>query len=422
MKYFGTDGIRGVVSIDLNTRLIKKIAKALVIFYKRHKFKKVLLVGNDTRASSDYILANFSSILLEYGIEIHNVGELTSPCIAYIAKKFHYPMAMMISASHNSCEYNGIKFFNNAGEKISTLFEQELENYVDKKIYLKKTYSNIINVEHLKENYINYLQKLKQSKNTAIFDCASGATSYFIKKLFPKSKKIHANPNGHNINLNSGCTHIENLSLLCRKEKSIGFAFDGDGDRVIMVDEVGNIIDGDKMLYILSKFYLNKCDNLVGTIYTNEGLNLSLKKYNVNLLRAPVGDKNVYEKMLLTGTNLGGENSGHIILKHYTNTGDGILNAIIIMNILSTTHFTINELLNDYCEYHQSQDKVKLNNIINIDYENIIEKFKTDDTRIIVRPSGTEPIIRIMVESKNQTLSKNLCQKIKKYIENFIKN
>lgn len=418
MKYFGTDGIRGIVGKDINSKLLKKIAKGLVIFFNKHKMKKVLLVGNDTRVSSDFILSNISNILLEYGIEIHNIGYISSPALAYITKKYHYSLSMMISASHNSHEYNGIKFFNSQGEKISSEWELEIESYLEKKISRKKSYSNIKNVNSLLDDYINYLHRIKRNELPCIFDCASGGASEIVKRVFPNHETINSTPNGYNINLNSGCTHIEALCVKCRQEHTIGFAFDGDADRVLMVDTNGNIISGDKLLFVLSKYYQQYGDALIGTLYTNEGLKISLKKRNISLIRTQVGDKNVYEKMIETGSILGGENSGHIILRHYLNTGDGVLNAIIIMNILAITKLNINELLNDYEEYTQVYTNLKLTSNIKINTQDIIDKYKTDSSRIVIRPSGTEPLLRIMVESKDINLAQEISEKIIQEIEN----
>ncbi len=416
MKYFGTDGIRGIAGEGLNKKTLNKIARALITFYNRHNFRRVLLIANDTRISSDWILANIVVHLLEHGIEVHNLGIATSPCVAYLTKKYHYPMSIMISASHNSHEYNGIKFFNSRGEKLSTTYEYELESYMDKRIKNRKSFAKLKSVEKLKNDYINYLSRLKRHDYPCIFDCASGSASEIIRQIFPQHIAINSTPSGYNINHNAGCTHIESLCLECRKSKVVGFAFDGDADRVIMVDEYGNVINGDKILYILSKYYLQKGDMLIGTIYSNEGLKESLSKNKITLVRAGVGDRNVYDEMKKTGSILGGENSGHIILKHYTNTGDGILNAIILLNILFTTKLTISELLASYEEYHHETLNLKLNNLSQIDTDTLIKKFSTFDTRIVIRPSGTEPLLRIMVECQDKNKAKLIIEKIKEYI------
>ena len=420
MKYFGTDGIRGVVNKTLNNRIIKKVANALVRFYK-DKSKKILLVGNDSRISSDYILSVLATALLKQGIEIHNIGLCSSPCLAFLTKKFNYPLSLMLSASHNPSEYNGIKFFNSYGEKVDDKFEINFEHLMDMRpLKCCNKFSKIICLEHLKETYINFLRSLKRSNLPCIIDCANSGASEIIRRVYLKSQIINSNPNSENINLNAGCTHIDNLRLMCAKNRKIGFALDGDADRLIVVDELGRIIDGDKILYILSTFYLKSNDTVVGTIYSNEGLKTSLSKKNINFLRAPVGDKQVYKKMLENKTILGGENSGHIILKTFSNTGDGVLLTIILSNILSSTNLGLNSLLKNYTEYFQIMENIPNNKSFKTD-ENLklmIKRYEDEGSRIIIRPSGTEPLIRIMVENKNENSAKKVLNKLLFYIKN----
>ncbi len=419
MKYFGTDGIRGIVGKNLDVKLIKKIARGLVRFYNKNKIGKVLLVGNDSRISSDFILSNIEAILLKYGIQIDNIGVCSSPCLAHICKKFNYPLAMMISASHNSSEYNGIKFFNSNGEKITEQTELNLEKFMDSKISLgKKSFALQKNVSYLKDYYISYLKEIKHFDFPIILDCAYGGASEICKHLFEKSKIIHSNYNGYNINSNSGCTNIDFLRSICIKEHRLGLAFDGDADRIKIVDEKGNIISGDQILYILSKFYLKANDDIVGTIYSNAGLEKSLERRNIHLMRAKVGDKNVYEMMKKTNSILGGEDAGHIIIKPYQNTGDGVLIGILICNILNITKLKLSDLLKDYSEYFQAHANVQINKEfkLNKDINLLIKKYEHDGAKIIIRPSGTEPVIRIMVEHENKSIATDILEKLKTYI------
>ncbi len=421
MKYFGTDGIRGIIGKELNKSIITKIAKAIVLYYDKHKLKRILLVGNDSRISSDYISSTIESVLLKHGIEIHNIDICSSPCLAYLTREFNYPLGLMLSASHNPNEYNGIKFFNSLGEKVDDIFEEEFEYLMDKNFQIKKIeYTNRKNTEKLKENYINYLKKIKKFDFECIFDCANGGTSEIIKKIFSNCEIINHNPDGTNINNNAGCTHIERLQKLCIKKKKIGFAFDGDGDRIHIVSEHGEIINGDKILYILSKFFLQNNDSIVGTIYTNSGLEKSIKRSNINLIRAYVGDKNVYNEMLKNNSMIGGEESGHIIIRKYLNTGDGILTAIVIGNILKTSNLTIEELLSDYTEYYQTRANIKTTTNFSIleELKKKINELEKSGSKIIIRPSGTEPVIRLFVENKNKENAQNHI----KILENLIKN
>lgn len=422
MKYFGTDGIRGIVEKNFDNKLIKKIARGLVRFYNKSKIKRTLLVGNDSRISSDYILSIVESILLKYGIRIDNVGICSSPCLAYISKKFNYPLAMMISASHNSSEYNGIKFFNSNGEKISDQAETILENLMDSNCSLgKQNFALRKNVSYLKDYYIAYFKELKHFDFPLIIDCANGGASDICKSVFKKSKIVHSNYDGHNINDNSGCTNIEFMRSLCMKNHKLGLAFDGDADRVKIIDENGNIISGDKIIYILSKFYLKPNDKIVGTIYSNIGLEESLKKHNIELIRANVGDKNVYNLMTKHNAIIGGEDAGHIIIKPYLNTGDGVLIGILICNILNITKLKISDLLRDYTEYHQTHSTININKNfkINENLNLLIKKYENEGAKIIIRPSGTEPVLRIMAEHIDEKCSKNIVDVLKKYILNY---
>ncbi len=419
MKYFGTDGIRGIVGQKINKRLIEKIAKAVVCFFKKFKLKKVLLIGQDSRISSDYILSVFSSILLTNGIEIENIGICSSPCIAYLAKKFDYPLAMMISASHNTSEYNGIKFFNSLGEKISEKTELILENFIDHNHYKNSNeFSRLIDASNLKNFYIAFLKSIKHFDFPIIIDCANGGATDICKSVFNKSKLINNHPNGSNINANAGCTNIEFLRSLCLKEQKIGIALDGDADRINIVDERGNIVAGDKILYLLSKFFLIPSDKIVGTIYSNSGLEKSLKTRNIELIRANVGDKNVYEKMKKINADIGGENAGHIILRQYLNTGDGLLVGIVVCNILNISKLSLSELLNDYKEFYQATFNIKSDSKFypNENLRLLIDKFKLDGARIIIRASGTEPIIRLMVECEKKEKAEDILNKLKIYI------
>lgn len=413
MKYFGTDGIRKNTHA-FTKKFLEKLARGIVAFFERHKLGRTILIGNDGRISSDYILTTISSVLLSHGIEVHNLGICSSPSLAYVCSRFHYPLAMMISASHNPFDYNGIKFFNSAGEKISEDDECEFEYLFDRiKNLGGHEYRKLKNVSNLIKYYISHLKELKKAEIPCIIDCAFGGASEIAKSVFSETKIINSRPNGININQMSGCTNIEILRTECIKNKTIGFALDGDGDRLLVVDESGEEISGDKLIYIFSKYFLSRGDKCVGTIYSNRGLEEKLNSRGIDFIRAQVGDKNVYTSMKKHHAILGGENSGHIIIKPYTNTGDGLLNSIILLNILSSTRRTFNELLLDYKEYYQEHASISLdefNDKINLD--KIIKKYSNEGENIIIRKSGTEPIIRIMVESEVQEKSKKTLKNI----------
>ncbi|MBR4998617.1 MAG: hypothetical protein IKY10_01935 [Clostridia bacterium] len=428
MKYFGTDGIRGEIKKDLNNIIIDKVAHAIVLYYNKHKLKRILLVGNDTRISSGYILARLETKLLQNGIEVHNINQCSSPCLAFLTQKFNYPLGLMLSASHNPAEYNGLKFFNSFGEKVSDEFEQEFELLMDKKTKLK---NNIFTVEKNKDflinEYVNHLKSYINFNFPAIFDCSNGGVTEICKKLLPKQQKINISPNGTNINLNAGCTHLETLKSLCIKQQKIGFAFDGDGDRVHIVNFNGDVITGDKILFILSKFFQNPHDICVGTIYTNTGLEKCLNKRKIALKRSDVGDKNVYKLMKIENSSIGGEDSGHIIYKPLMNTGDGLLIAITVANILSLSNLSLTEILKGYEENFQYRKdlKIKDKNIVtqileNQDIKNTISYIEKQQAKVVVRLSGTEPLIRLFIEHKDEEIAKELMQKLCSEINSII--
>lgn len=423
MKYFGTDGIRGVAGKDLSSKFLKKLALGLVRFYKEKNLERVLLVGNDSRISSDFILSNIESVLLEYGIKVHDVGICSSPCLAYLTKKYKYPLSMMISASHNPYEYNGVKFFNANGEKISEKSELMIEHLIEKTSKPRlRQFAVRKYLDNIKTDYIDYLKSLIHFDLPIIIDCACGGASEICKRVFHHQHIVNSKMNGYNINCNSGCTDISFLRSICIKENKVGIAVDGDADRVIIVDKNGDCIDGDEILYILSKFYLRQNDSVVGTIYSNTGLEKSLNKHQISLIRSNVGDKAVYNLMKKHNAILGGEKSGHIIFTRYSNTGDGLLNAIIILNILYLSKRTFAELLSDYTSMEQIYKNISLNGkfSMNENLRILVKKYEHEGARIIIRPSGTEPVLRLMVEHENKTTALEMINHLQSLIS--IKN
>ena len=463
MKYFGTDGIRGKIDTIWFEKIISKVAKAVVEYYHKNKLKKQILIGNDSRISADYILSKLATILLKNGIEIHNLSMCSSPCLAYTTKQFNFPLGLMISASHNPYEFNGIKFFLPTGEKANEEFEKEFELLMDKKIRLKNNeFKTIKNVECLQENYVNMLKNLKKFDFLCIFDCSNGGISEICKKIFKNHEIISAKPNGKNINENCGSTHVEKLKSLCIKKQKIGFAFDGDGDRICVVDKNGAILSGDEILFLLSKFYLKNFDYFIGTIYTNSALENELKKRQIITIKSDVGEKFINKNLKRFNSPLAGEDSGHIIVSNFTKTSDGILTAILIGNMLESTHSTCSELIKNYCGFFQKRADIILPNNHNIsnnlnrvvEYLNssisvnkkvvdfkhnnpfddwdVYEKIKPQmlqlidlinkekHTRVVVRKSGTEPVVRLFVESKNENIAKIILQKTYSFFQSVL--
>ncbi len=424
MKYFGTDGIRGIVGKKIDEKLLKRLAKAVVAYLKAHNLPNKIVVGNDSRISSDYIFAVMQSIFHKSGVQTFDIGQCSSPCLAFVTKKNKFPLGMMISASHNPSEYNGIKFFDASGKKVDDKFEQELEILIEKNPHISKAaYTFNTKAQNLKNEYISMLKAAKKVNYPCILDCANGGGSEIAKQVFPSTKIINCLPNGKNINQNSGCTHIEMLANLCREKNLIGFAFDGDADRVVAVDKTGDVINGDKILYILSKFYLKSGDCLIGNINTNSGLAEALACRRIKLVRSSIGDRCVYQKMMQTKSMLGGEGSGHIIIKRLTNTGDGILTAICLMNILHLTNLSFKELLDGYHEYFVAEFSLPLEKEFKTtqNLNLLIDSYTEQGARIVVRPSGTEPVLRLLVEHKDKATANKMLSALVYTIKNLPK-
>lgn len=348
-KYFGTDGIRRIANTELTPELVYKVAKAGAYVLSKHTdHTPIILIGKDTRLSGSLIESAMTAGFLSYGANVIHLGVIPTPAVAYLTRKLNADASVVISASHNSYEFNGIKFFSNKGMKIEDSLEEEIEDVMDSgKIDELRAIGEKIGTDEYKENLINdyieffeetFSKDIKKDENFIVgIDTANGATYSVAEKIFTKLgikyKIISNEPDGININANCGSTHIEKISEFVRKNKlSLGIAYDGDGDRCLAVDENGEIIDGDIILAIVSKYLkiqgkLNK-DTLVATVMSNLGLNKYCIENNIELKQTKVGDRYVLEEMLKDGYNLGGEQSGHIILLDYNPTGDRNFNII----------------------------------------------------------------------------------------------
>lgn len=426
-KYFGTDGIRGRFGKELTIELAYFVGNSLGSLGKKLK----ILVGKDTRISGDAIELAFSTGVIVSGASVTSVGICPTAGIAYLTSKFKFDYGVVISASHNPAEYNGIKIFDKLGKKISSELENEIESKLGAlKIETLENLGTFTCDEQLTENYITFLDKLfdfSLISKTIALDMANGASSFIAKRLFEnKGAKVIAVsnlPNGLNINENSGATHIENLIKTVKKSNAdYGFSYDGDSDRVIAVDENGKIFDGDRILYIISNFYKLTNKNfkpmVVGTILTNMGLEQALFEKGIGLERTDVGDKNICKMIEEKSLLLGGEQSGHIIVRDLLPTGDGILNSLLLSFILEYTGKTFSELcsykeFNQVCKNVRVKDKNKiLDNEKLKRYVSNFEKGLENIGRLVVRASGTEPVIRIMVEAKDDEVSNNVAEKL----------
>lgn len=424
-KLFGTDGVRGIANTELTGRLAYELGRAgAYVLTKETSHTPKILVGMDTRISGDMLEAALTAGICSVGAHAVLAGIVPTPAVAYLVRKYKLDAGIVISASHNPVEYNGIKFFNSEGYKL----RDELENMIEEIVLsdrddLPKPTGEFIGTKSVAEealdDYIDFLTasgKVKFNGIKVAIDCANGASykaaPIALLNLGADLCIIHNEPNGNNINLNCGSTHIDSLKkLVVENGADIGFAFDGDADRCLAIDENGELIDGDKILAICG-LYLKENgklsgDTVVGTVMSNMGLSVMGKKYGINIEQANVGDRYVIEKMLEGGYCLGGEQSGHIIFHEYNTTGDGIITAIQMLTVLKVKGVKASELANVMDVYPQVLVNAKIKNEYKntyMDNEEVsaavhsLEKKFEGDGRVLIRPSGTEPLVRVMIE------------------------
>ena len=439
-KYFGTDGIRGTVNKgNINGDMFFKFGLAAGTFFKNQKkFKQTAIIAKDTRLSGYTLEPALVSGLTSAGMHVFTLGPLPTNGLAMLTKSMRANMGIMITASHNPYYDNGLKLFGPDGLKLSDKIEKKIENLIDKKIDTQlsksKKLGRVKRLENGNEKYIKILKKnfprnfgLKGIK--IVIDCANGAGyksgPYLLKSLGAKVISIGISPNGLNINEKCGSTFPKKIQSAVKRHKAhLGISLDGDADRVIMCDERGNIINGDQIIAALAKRWKNKkmlIGGVIGTLMSNYGLEKFFKKNKIKFLRAKVGDRYVKEKMKKNNFNLGGEQSGHIILGKFATTGDGLLVALEILFSLRKGR-KASEFLNVFDQIPQILENVivKDKNIINsLNCKKAINKANNlinGQGRMLVRKSGTEPKIRIMGESNNKKLLEKCINIVKKSI------
>lgn len=426
MKYFGTDGIRGIPNKKLTIELATKLGESL-----RLLGNKDLVIATDTRISKDMLGYAIAGAAMSRGINVHFAGVIPTPALIYYSYINGYT-GVMITASHNPYTDNGIKVLNK-GYKLSENEELLLEEYIDN----PRSYDGEIGTfiyEDAKSKYLAFLSQYLTNTNLSIaIDCANGASfetaPYLFSRITNNLVVLSNNPNGYNINNNCGSTHLDNLKkTIIEKKLDIGFAFDGDSDRVLCVNSKGKTIDGDMIIYLFARYLksINKLNNntVVLSIMSNLGLIQDLRNKGINTIETNVGDKYVIEALRNNNLSIGGENSGHIILPHVLHTGDGVLNALLIIKILSITNTNIDDWFNDIIMYPDKLVNIKVNNKNNVLQNtylfNRIEEIKKElnnDCKIIVRASGTEDLIRVSVMAK----SNDLVEKYSNELLNMIK-
>lgn len=446
-KLFGTDGVRGVANTELTGELAYNLGRAgAYVLTKEKAHAPKILVGMDTRISGDMLESALVSGMCSVGAHVVLAGVIPTPAVAYLVRKYNFDAGVVISASHNPMEYNGIKFFNSNGYKLRDELENEIEDILLNRIdELPQPTGAGVGTKSISDDAIeDYIQFLTKSTNVNLkgikvaLDCANGASykaaPISILNLGASMCIIHNEPDGTNINANCGSTHIEGLKkFVVENGADIGFAFDGDADRCLAVDEKGNLIDGDKILAICGNYMkekgMLKNDTIVGTVMTNLGFNIMAKEKGINVEQTNVGDRYVLERMIEKGYNLGGEQSGHIIFLDHNTTGDGILTAIQMLTVLKESGKKASELASVMTQMPQVLVNARVDNAKKNTYMEVAEikkaiddlsaKFK-DEGRVLIRTSGTEPLIRVMIEGKDIDLIRSEAERLAKFIEDTL--
>jgi phosphoglucosamine mutase len=446
MALFGTDGVRGVANKDLTAELAVDLAIAAAQIlgeigaFAGHRPKAI--VGQDSRASGDFLEAAVVAGLTSAGVDVYRVGVLPTPAISYLVKESGADLGVMISASHNPMPDNGIKFFARGGDKLADSVEAQIEAHLGEPWDRPtgKDVGRIINDDSAKQKYLSHLLATINTDLAGlkvVVDCANGAASFVApiayEKAGAKVTAISATPTGWNINENCGSTHLENLIAEVKKTGAdLGVAHDGDADRCLLIDHQGQVIDGDYILMILanalmSENKLNK-KTVVGTVMSNLGFVNAMEADGVAVVKTAVGDRYVLENMLVNNYSLGGEQSGHVILREFSNTGDGLLTALQIMQVVAKSKKSLSELASKMQKYPQvlinvkdvKREKLAASNKIS-DYIADQEKVLGGNGRILVRASGTESLIRVMVEAKEMQTAQRIADSLAELVRSELK-
>lgn len=428
-KYFGTDGVRGIANKELTPELAFKLGRFGGYVLSQHEDstrRPRVLVGRDTRISGQLLEQALISGLLSVGIEVFQLGVISTPGVAYLTRLQKASAGVMISASHNPAEDNGIKFFGSDGFKLVDDQELEIEALLDAEEdnLPRPSAEGLGTLDEFPEGLLKYSQFLVQTIPddlaglTVCIDAANGATATSVNRLFADLETdfytMGTSPNGLNINDGVGSTHPETLAeMVVEKGADVGLAFDGDGDRIIAVDELGNIVDGDKIMFICAKYLAEKNrlkkDTIVTTVMSNLGFHKAVEAAGMKDVITQVGDRYVVEEMRKNDYNFGGEQSGHMIFLDYNTTGDGMLSGIQLLNVMKQTGKKLSELASEVTVYPQKLVNIRVTDkhgAMDVPaIKEIVELMETEmngDGRILVRPSGTEPLLRVMAEAPTQ--------------------
>ncbi len=445
-KLFGTDGVRGIANRELTCDLAFKIGQAgAYVLTKSAQTKPRLVVGKDTRISGDMLESALIAGFCSVGASAIKVGVIPTPAVAYLTRMYNADAGVVISASHNSMEYNGIKFFNSEGLKLSDSIEEEIEEIIlsgNLELPVQCEGENVGKVVREENGITDYVRFVRSTVDCdfrglkIVIDCANGANYNVAGRAFSKtgaSLLVFNNyPNGININEDCGSTHMEGLcSMVKGTDYDIGIAFDGDGDRLLAVDENGNIVDGDVIMAIcakeLSKEGRLKNNTVVATVMSNLGLTIAGNNNGYKVKQTQVGDRYVLEEMLKSGYNLGGEQSGHIIFLDYNTTGDGLVSAFQLLSVMKKTNKPLSVLSREAMTVLPQvvvNAKIKNENKILIkEDQGLCEMIKQAEQalngngRVLIRPSGTEPVVRVMLEGEDKQFLEKEAKQIAQYIE-----
>lgn len=428
-RLFGTDGVRGVANEELTPLLAMQLGQAgAYVLTKETEHKPTIMVGCDTRISGDMLANALMAGACSVGANCIYVGVIPTPAVAYLTRKYKVDAGVVISASHNPVEFNGIKFFNGDGYKLSDELEDEIEAMI--KNHMKDVTlpigSGVGRIDYrfdIRDEYVKFIKKCVPVDLTGmriVADCAEGAAYYTsvkaLRELGAELIPIHVRPDGTNINANCGSTHMDELKARVVYEKAdIGLAFDGDADRLLAVDELGNIVDGDQLMAVCANYMKQKGtlkkDTVVITVMSNLGFSVMGRENGIHVEKTKVGDRYVLEHMRENGYNIGGEQSGHIIFLDDNTTGDGLLSALHVLQVMTDTKKKLSQLASVMEIYPQALVNAKVPNHKKehyMEYAEIAEAIKElekkfhGEGRVLIRPSGTEPLIRVMIEGKNQ--------------------
>lgn len=443
-RLFGTDGARGIANTELTCELAMQIGRATAMVLTADKQKPKVMIGTDTRISSGMLESAIAAGLCSVGADVLLLGVVPTPAVAFLVKEYKYDAGIMVSASHNPCEYNGIKIFKSDGYKLPDSVEDKIESIIldDTAVIPKAVGKDIGAITYSMSAVSDYIAHLEKTVDCDFqgmciaIDCANGSSSvtapYLFRNLGFECHIISADPDGVNINSNCGSTYLENISKYVKNhpECQLGLSFDGDADRLMCVDENGEFVDGDKIISVCAKHMkaenMLKKDTVVATVMSNMGFYRFCEQNDISCVKTKVGDRYVLENMLENGFNLGGEQSGHVIFLDYSTTGDGQLTALQLLNVMKKTGKSLSALSEEMTVFPQIIKNVKVSQMgkarfasdksIKIAIKEA-EKELGSKGRVLVRVSGTEPLVRVMLEGEDKELIERLANEVAQVVE-----